>query len=276
MVAAIVNTSYTYTGNTITKVKASDIKLVDKNDPSVDLSNYLNVDKDGNVGISSDANAKLKNADDEKTLWVDLIQGVPETGCQNYDITPATQDARRIQTSNKLKVVARDLSTVNITIPAQSGSSNGKAITIDPSTVTFTDKTTGEKLTLAEDVKIEVPENAKTKGTYTATISPKADNDNVTGKAAVSFNIVAADLSSATFTNENTIAGAKKQYTGEQITFTAKELGSLTLTDGNGKTTTIDPSLYDITFGENINAKAGKEDEGVIIIKGKGDFEGSE
>ena len=276
MVATIVNTSYTYTGNTITKVKASDIKLVDKNDPSVDLSNYLNVDKDGYVGISSDANAKLKNADDEKTLWVDLIQGVPETGCQNYDITPATQGARRIQTSNKLKVVARDLSTVNITIPAQSGSSNGKAITINPSTVTFTDKTTGEKLTLAEDVKIEVPENAKTKGTYTATISPKADNDNVTGKAAVSFNIVAADLSSATFTNENTIAGAKKQYTGEQITFTAKELGSLTLTDGNGKTTTIDPSLYDITFGENINAKAGKEDEGVIIIKGKGDFEGSE
>ena len=269
MVATITNTSYTYTGNTITKVKASDIKLVDKNDPSVDLSNYLNVDKDGYVGISSDANAALKNADDEKTLWVDLIQGVPETGCQNYKITPEDQVYRRIETSNKLKVTARDLSTVNITIPAQSGSSDGKAITIDPDTVTFKDKTTGEKLSLADDVKIEVPENAKTKGSYTATI--KANTENVTGKATANFNIVAADLSTATFTNENSIANCQKQYTGEQITFTAKELGSLTLDDK-----TIDPSLYDITFGENINAKAGKTDEGVIIIKGKGDFEGSE
>ena len=269
MVATITNTSYTYTGNTITKVKASDIKLVDKNDPSVDLSNYLNVDKDGYVGISSDANVALKNADDEKTLWVDLIQGVPETGCQNYKITPEDQVYRRIETSNKLKVTARDLSTVNITIPAQSGSSDGNAITIDPDTVTFKDKTTGEKLSLADDVKIEVPENAKTKGSYTATI--KANTENVTGKATANFNIVAADLSTATFTNENSIANCQKQYTGEQITFTAKELGSLTLDDK-----TIDPSLYDITFGENINAKAGKEDEGVIIIKGKGDFEGSE
>ena len=267
MIATITNTSYTYTGKTVTKIKASDIKLVDKKNPSVDLSNYLNVDKNGYVGVAD--NDSVKDADEEKELWVDLIKGVPETGCQNYKITPENQSQRRIQTSNKLKVDARALSTVDITIPTQSGSSDGKAITINPDDVTFTDKTTGEDLVLKDDVKIEVPEDAKTKGTYTATISPKTDN--VTGKVTANFKIVAADLSTAKFTNEDSIQNCEKQYTGEQITFTAKDLGSLVLNEK-----TIDPSLYDITFGENINAKANKTNEGVIIIKGKGDFEGSE
>ena len=269
MVATLNTTSYVYTGKVITKIKASDITLKDKK-TGVDLSNYLNVDKDGYVGVDS---TNLQNVSDgEKNIWVDLIEGTPETGCKNYSIAPENEQyARRIQTSNTLKVVARDLSTVNVTISAQTGSKTGNAITISDDDVLYTDKTTGEVLLLNGDVDVKVPADAIQKGSYTATISPKTTTQNVTGETKANFNIVAADISAASFANEQTIENTAKPYTGEPITFTAKELGALTL---DGKT--IDPSEYDITFGANVNAKTGNHKEGVIIVKGKGSFEGSE
>ena len=164
------------------------------------------------------------------------------------------------------------MSSVNVTIPAQTGSADGKPISINKDNVKFTDKNTGETLTLKDDVEINVPSNAINKGTYTATIVANDTTKNVTGETTATFNIVAADISSATFANEASIDGKQMTYTGEQITFTAEELGALKDTSGK----VIDPSEYSITFGTNVNAVDGSDSEGVIIVKGKGSFEGSE
>ena len=277
MTATLINSSFAYTGSAI-RVKKEDISLVDLN-TGADLSSYLYVDKDGYVGTAQDDGI---NAGNDHNVKVNLIIGQPESGCMNYIITDDgnTDETninyngthRKANVSTKLSVTKRDLSTVNVTIPAQTGSQDGKPITIDPSKLTFTDKTTGETLALSGDVKVEAPSNAINKGTYTATISAADSTDNVTGETTATFNIVAADLSSATFKNESTITSTCKAYTGEQITFTTDELGALVDVNGN----VIDPSLYEITFGENINAKDGDTSEGVIIVKGLGSFEGSE
>ncbi|MFR8904691.1 MAG: hypothetical protein ACLVHS_12930 [Blautia wexlerae] len=70
MKATLSNTSYAYTGSTITKIKASDITLVDR-ETGDDLSNYLNVDKDGFVDVIGSP----QNVDASNNLWITLIEG---------------------------------------------------------------------------------------------------------------------------------------------------------------------------------------------------------
>ena len=122
MKATLSNTSYAYTGNTITKIKASDITLVDR-ETGDDLSNYLNVDKDGFVDVIGSP----QNVDASNNLWITLIEGTPKKGNKNYNIKGANLARRRIPTDNQMTVVTRDLSTVVATIPQQKYN-NGKKV----------------------------------------------------------------------------------------------------------------------------------------------------
>ena len=103
MKATLSNTSYAYTGNTITKIKASDIALVDR-ETGDDLSNYLNVDKDGFVEVVGTP----KNVDDSNILWISLISGTPKKGNKNYSIKGSTVAGRRTYTDNNVTVVTRE------------------------------------------------------------------------------------------------------------------------------------------------------------------------
>jgi hypothetical protein len=274
MKATLANTSYAYTGKPITKIKASDITLVDR-ETGADLSNYLNVDKDGFVGISE----KTLSVDGSSKLWVDLIKGTPKKGNKNYNIVGSTdtQEARRIQTENEVSVVARDLSTVVATIPQQKYN-DGKKVQISVDDVVFKDKTTGEELKLTDqDIEISVPDNAKESGeTYTATISAKEDSKNVKGSTTADFTVYSSDIGTAKFfdgTKEITLP--QKYYTGEQVTFTAKELGTLKIKNTAGEWVAVDPKDYEIVYGTNINADVNGNPAGTLTIVGKNSYKGS-
>ena len=273
MKATLSNTSYAYTGNPITKIKASDITLVDR-ETGDDLSNYLNVDKDGFVGVSEVTLA----VDGNSKLWVDLIKGTPEKGNRNYSITPENQSARRIQTENEVSVVARDLSTVVATIPQQKYN-NGKKVEISVSDITFKDKTTGEVLDLTSgDVEVSVPDNAKESGeTYTATISAKEDSENVKGSTTADFSVYSSDIGTAAFFNGDTQLTElpDKYYTGEQVTYTAKELGTLKIKNEKNQWVPVDPKDYDIVYGTNVNADVNSVKAGTLTIVGKNSYKGS-
>ncbi|MBS5018437.1 MAG: hypothetical protein KHZ43_10370, partial [Eubacterium ventriosum] len=141
MKATLSNTSYAYTGNTITKIKASDITLVDR-ETGDDLSNYLNVDKDGFVDVIGSP----QNVDASNNLWITLIEGTPKKGNKNYNIKGANLARRRIPTDNQMTVVTRDLSTVVATIPQQKYN-NGKKVEIKFSDIIIMQKKVA-KLTL--------------------------------------------------------------------------------------------------------------------------------
>ena len=272
--ATLANTSYAYTGNKITKIKASDITLVDR-ETGADLSNYLNVDKDGFVGVSE----ITLSVDQSAKLWVDLIKGTPKKGNKNYNIVGSTdtQAARRIQTENEVSVVARDLSTVVATIPQQKYN-GGNKVQISVNDITFKDKTTGEQLSLtADDVEVSVPDNAKESGeTYTATISAKENNNNVKGSTTADFTVYSSDIGTAAFFNGSSqITLPQKYYTGEQVTFTAKELGTLKIKNTAGEWVPVDPKDYDIVYGANVNADVNGNPAGTLTIVGKNSYKGS-
>ena len=264
--ATLKTTNFTYTGKVI-RVKASDVTLIDK-DTKENLSGYLKADDKGYVSL---AKTNVQGAG-EVALRLNLITGQPESGSKNYSIaavgTPlGASDAdgyRTVETSNKATVAVRDLSTVDVAIKAKAIPAANTTVTLSEADVTFTDKTTKETLDLFDDVDLTIPKTATSKGSYDVTIEPKTAHDNVTGKTTAKLNLVAADISPATFTGSEVTTN--EEYTGAAITKTEKQLGSLTL---NGKA--IDKSEYTIEYANNTNVGTAK-----LIVKGKGSFEGSE
>ena len=272
MKATLSNTSYAYTGNTITKIKASDITLVDR-ETGDDLSNYLNVDKDGFVDVIGSP----QDVDASNNLWITLIEGTPKKGNKNYNIKGANLARRRIPTDNQMTVVTRDLSTVVATIPQQKYN-NGKKVEIKFSDIIFKDKSTGEVLNLtSNDVEVSVPDNAKESGeTYTATISAKEGSEKVKGSTTADFTVYSSDIGTAEFFNGTSrIDLPQKYYTGEQVTFTAKELGTLKIKDTNGTWVPVDSKDYEIVYGTNVNADVNGVKAGTLTIVGKNSYKGS-
>ena len=265
MIASLKTTNFTYTGNVI-RVKASDVTLVDK-DTNEDLSGYLKADEKGYVSLGK---INAQNAG-ETAFRLNLIEGQPETGSKNYTIAKTTSKDdkdgyRTIETSNKATIAVRDLSTVDITIKAKAIPTAGTAVSLSKDDITFTDKTTNEKLNLYDQVDLTIPKTATAKGSYDVTVEPKTGNDNVKGKTTAKLNLVAADISAATFSGTGVTTA--EEYTGSEITKTEKQLGSLVLDNK-----AIDKSEYTIEYANNVNAGT---DTAKIIVKGKGSFEGSE
>ena len=270
MKATLLNTSYVYTGKTITKVKKSDISLVDKS-TGVDLSNYLDVDSNGYVKVeftSQDNTAvgKISN------VYVAIKEGQPETGNKNYKIVGSNI---KTLTDNTMTVVARDLSTVDVSIADQQYT--GSKVTINPSAVTLKDKTTGEEITKGA-LEITVPDNAIERGTgYVATIKPGVDNGitnkNITGSTTGTFSIYSNSISNAYFANATSNTLPAKEYTGEAVTYTSEELGALKiLNNTTNKVETIAPADYEITYSKNTNAGT---NTAKLIVTGKGSYAGS-
>ena len=271
MKATLENTSYVYTGNITGKVKKSDIKLVDKS-TGVDLSNYLDVDSNGYVKVeftSQDNTAvgKISN------VYVAIKEGQPETGNKNYKIVGSNI---KTLTDNTMTVVARDLSTVDVSIADQQYT--GSKVTINPSAVTLKDKTTGEEITKGA-LEITVPDNAIERGTgYVATIKPGVDNNgitnkNITGSTTGTFSIYSNSISNAYFANATSNTLPAKEYTGEAVTYTSEELGALKiLNNTTSKVETIAPADYEITYSKNTNAGT---NTAKLIVTGKGSYAGS-
>ena len=197
---------------------------------------------------------------------INVLFGTPDTGKFNiYNITAEGDNHRTIETTNTFKVTSRDLSDVNVSIKAKTYNDK-KKVTIDKNDITFTDKN-GNTLDLYKDVVITVPDNATDIGSYKVTITPKELNKNVTGTTTADFNIVGTDISGGTFANEKNGKLDNKEYTGEQIVITKDDLGTLTI---GGKA--VSPTLYELVNGTNTNVKDG----GYVIVKGLGDYAGSE
>ena len=274
MKATLLNTSYVYTGKTITKVKKSDISLVDKS-TGVDLSNYLDVDSDGYVKVEFTSQNNTDNTAVGKisNVYVAIKEGQPETGNKNYKVVG---NNIKTLTDNTMTVVARDLSTVDVSIADQQYT--GSKITIDPSTVTLKDKTTGEEI-VKGDIEITVPDNAIERGTgYVATIKPGVSasgvtNKNITGSTTGTFSIYSNSISNAYFANVTNNQLPAKDYTGEAVTYTSEELGALKiLNNTTNKVETIAPADYEITYSKNTNAGT---NTAKLIVTGKGSYAGS-
>ena len=264
-VATLNTTNFVYTGDVI-RLKASDVTVVDK-DTKADLSNYLKADKDGYVSLKATDVQQVG----ETTFRLNLITGQPETGNKNYKIAELSstsntdKDGYRTVETDKANVTVRDLSAVNVEVPAQSIPANGKLVFDDKEfgTFKFTDAQ-GTELKLAKDLATVTIKDVTKAGTYEATLEPVDGNKNVTGSKKISITVVAASLAGSKFTGSE--ASKAEEYTGEAVTKTEEQLGQLV--DANGKV--IDKSLYEVTYKDNVNAGTAS-----IIVKGKGDFAGS-
>ena len=250
MVATLKNTSYKFDGSASgdVKIKKEDITLVDKATKTIDLSDYLKVDKNGYVNVTRDGKIEL---------------ATPENGNKNYTIGGSGNDAK-ITSTNVPEVVARDLSTVAVTIdPIEA--TNSKAAPL-PAAYHFYDKDTKKPLNdLYGYVDIDIPNNAVSKGTYTVIITPKAttSSNKLTGKTTAELAIFTSDIKKAEFKigsdkkeSGNPTAGytipdttVKKYYTGEPVTFTTDEIGVPKI--GN---TPLNATDYEITYANNTNA----------------------
>ena len=264
-VATLNTTNFVYTGDVI-RLKASDVTVVDK-DTKADLSNYLKADKDGYVSLKATDVQKVG----ETTFRLNLITGQPETGNKNYKIAELStsnntdKDGYRTVETDKANVTVRDLSAVNVEVPAQSIPKDGKLVfDVDKfATFKFTDAQ-GTELKLDKDLATVTIKDVTKAGTYEATLEPADGNKNVTGSKKISITVVAASLAGSKFTGSE--VSKAEEYTGEAVTKTEEQLGQLV--DANNKV--IDKSLYEVTYKDNVNA--GKA---TIIVKGKGDFAGS-
>ena len=258
MVATLKNTSYKFDGysNGNVKIKKEDITLVDKATETIDLSDYLDVDKNGYVNVTRYGKIKL---------------ATPENGNKNYTIDGSDNDAM-VQSTNVPEVVARDLSTVTVTIdPVQK--TKGTA-TLKAGDVHFYDKDSKKELSLFDYVDIAIPNNAVEAGKYTVTITPKAttSKSKLTGETTAELSIFATDINTAEFydifasipkkTETKVPASGNKKatynfdsitkyYTGEPVTFTTDEIGVPTV-DANH--TPLKATDYEITYANNINA----------------------
>ena len=248
--AEVVNPQVAYTGNAIAP-KKTDVKLIDKK-TGADLSGYI-----ASVGTIAKADAIAgKSQALEITLNKDTDGAV-----KNYEITASSA---KITTANTLTVTPRDLSTVDIEVPELQ--TNGSTV-IDTSKVIFTDKTTGDTLTLAGDVSFDSVPNSV--GTYEVSVSPRTDN--VTGKTKATVRVTdASSLSTAEF--GTTYATSAEEYTGEQIVKDVTKLGNVYITDSSKQKVKLDPSNYKIEFGKNIDAGKNK---GIIRIVGQGSYKNS-
>ena len=248
--AEVVTTQVAYTGNDI-EPKKTDVKLIDKK-TGADLSGYI-----ASVGTIAKADAIAgKSQALEITLNKDTDGAV-----KNYEITAPSA---KITTANTLTVTPRDLSTVDIEVPELQ--TNGSTV-IDTSKVIFTDKTTGDTLTLAGDVSFDSVPNSV--GTYEVSVSPRTDN--VTGKTKATVRVTdASSLSTAEF--GTTYATSAEEYTGEQIVKDVTKLGNVYITDSSKQKVKLDPSNYKIEFGKNIDAGKNK---GIIRIVGQGSYKNS-
>ena len=272
--ATLNTTNFKYTGNVI-RVKAADVTLTDI-DTGEDLSNYLQADDKGYVSLKNTA-VQEKG---EYILTLNLIKGQPEKGIKNYTIKalsgPTSNDPdgyRTVKTSNKATVVARDLADVNISIKPMAIPTNG-ILDDNNLLITYTDKDTNEVLSLGNSVVVSKVTGATTKGDYKVTIAPKPKQYNVIGDAkTATATLVAADLSGGRFEKgyvNNTNKLEAEEYTGSAVTKTEEQLGDFTV---DGKI--IDKSLYTIEYVNNTNARAMTGSDAVLIVKGKGDYEGS-
>ena len=269
--ATLKTTNFKYTGNVI-RVKAADVTLTDI-DTGADLSNYLQADDKGYVSLKNTA-VQDKG---EHILTLNLINGQPEKGNKNYTIATTQNDPdgyRTVKTSNKAIVVARDLADVNISIKPMAIPANG---VLDDTNllITYTDKDTNEVLDLKNSVVVSKVTGATTKGDYKVTIAPKPKQYNVIGDAkTATATLVAADLSGGTFEKGYVTGSTSKlkeeEYTGSAVTKTEEQLGDFTV-DGR----IIDKSLYTIEYVNNTNASAMTGSDAVLIVKGKGNYEGS-
>ena len=257
MVATLKNTSYKFDGSASgdVKIKKEDITLVDKATKTIDLSDYLKVDKNGYVNVTRDGKIEL---------------ATPENGNKNYTIGGSGDNAK-ITSTNVPEVVARDLSTVAVTIdPVQKTS--GKAI-LGEGNVHFYDKDSKKELYLFDYVDIAIPNNAVEAGKYTVTITPKAttSKNKLTGETTAELSIFATDINTAEFYDifakpitkkETKVSTAgkkdtynfnniKKYYTGEPVTFTTDEIGVPTVGDAH---TPLKSTDYEITYANNTNA----------------------
>ena len=248
--AEVVTTQVAYTGKDI-EPKKTDVKLIDKK-TGADLSGYI-----ASVGTINGANIK---AGKSSNLTVTLNEDT-DGAVKNYKITAGT---KTITTANTLTVTPRDLSTVDIEVPELQ--TNGSTV-IDTSKVIFTDKTTGDTLTLAGDVSFDSVPNSV--GTYEVSVSPRTDN--VTGKTKATVRVTdASSLSTAEF--GTTYATSAEEYTGEQIVKDVTKLGNVYITDSSNQKVKLDPSNYKIEFGKNIDAGTNK---GIIRIVGQGSYKNS-
>ena len=266
---ATLNTdSFTYTGKTI-KIKKSDVTVVDKDHPEVDLSNYLAEDEYGYVGYAS---SSISGSDSTATgigytYFALNLKQTPETGCKNYKVTANT---KKVLTTNQANVAVRDLSSVDVSIKSQPIPSTGSKVTLKASDVTFKDKNTKETLDLNPVTSVIIPEEATSVGSYTVKIVPYADNNSVKGSTTATLTLVAADMTGATFTGlETTGADSGKfadvMYTGNSIKLTSSQLGDLVL---DGKV--LDKSVYDVSFGTNTDVGTG-----YVYVTGKDTFAGN-
>ena len=258
------NTTLKYNGsnNGLVKVKASDIELIDKKS-KVDLSNYLAVDKNGYVNVYMSAG---------NPCWISLINGVATTGTyKNYNITPTDEEDRRIQASNILEIVDRDLNSVNITIDPIRGDGAKVEISDILDNIHIVDKDTKEDLTdgLKNDLEIAIPNNAIAAGIYSVTIEPKSTVKKLTGSAVVTLKIFASDINDAWFWNHESnfvITDPVKYYTGEEVTFSEEEIGIPKLADG----TPLKSTDYEIDYANNTNAGTAQ-----MFVIGKDSYENS-
>ena len=272
--ATLKTKNFTYTGKVI-RVKASDVVLTDV-DTGEDLSGYLKADEKGYVSLK---NTPVQSAG-ETTFELNLA--TPETGNRNYKIpagTSGTKDGYSTITTDetdKATIAKRDLSTVNVSIKSMAIPASG---ILDSSNlkITYTDSKTNEVLNIDGDVVITPVNNATAKGDYTVTIAPAPKQYNVTGeKKTATVTLVATDLSGGKFNgNEAYVNGSTtvlkaEEYTGSEVTKTEKQLGDFVV---DGKI--LDKSLYSIEYVNNTNASAMTNSAAKLIVKGKGDYEGS-
>ncbi len=264
MTATFKNTTYAYTGNRDTKIKKSDITLVDK-ETGEDLSGYLRADKDGYVDIT------LKGTEAGQSVGADvgiILSGTPETGNKNYKITSTA--GAYLPSENDMTIVARDLSTVNVAIAPQKYT--GEKVEVTSSEVTLTDKTTSEKI-VVDALDVKVPDNAIERGDgYVAEIKPGkvsgVTTKNFSGSTTGTFSIYSQGLETAYFEKYYTGLPAK-EYTGDAVTFTTEELGSL-MNYQDGEWKKVPESDYEIAYSKNTNAGTAK-----LIVKGKNGYLGS-
>ena len=260
-VATLKTTNFVYTGNVI-RVKASDVTVTDK-DTKADLSNYLKADENGYVSLKA---TDVQGVGETK-FKLNLIEGQPESGIKNYSIAKADQkvdpDGYRTVATDKATVTARDLSTVNVEVSAQTIPADGK-LTLGSGAFKFSDAQ-GAELNLFNDLATVTIKDVTKAGTYEATLEPNDTTKNVTGTKKVTVTVVAASLEGSSFTG--TGVTTDEEYTGEAVTKTAEQLGQLKDKKGN----VIDKSLYEVVYKDNVNAGTAK-----VIVKGKGDFTGSE
>ena len=232
-----------YTGNPIS-LKKSDVNVVDAN-TGADLNALVYKDTVISTGIT-------EVTDSATTVTVPLTEA---ESVKNFSGNGS------VTTTDKVKVVARDLSNVKVSIKSQPKKGNGKAYTQNElaTAISFTDAD-GNPLNLSGDVVIEGLDKAVNYGTYTVTITPAKGNKNITGQTTAQFSIFSKDISGATFSQSI----AAQEYTGSQIT---PDVSKLKVTLGGKE---VDPADYSIEYGENVNAGTG-----YIYIVGKRTYEGS-